>query len=266
MNGTKPESRAARRKARRRARLKRMIPWLAAALVIAAGLLSLPFALRPGADRSAAADAPVEAVPSAAADAPAVQPALPAGMVNPPAEAVLSAAVDAPAVQPALPAGMVTAREAVLSATVDDPAWIRPRRRNGSRSGVPENPSAGTEAPSDWAEAILTGRKPRPDGRRPRRPRLRIVVPTPSPTPEPVYYDHLRRRGLHAGGDVSGRSYSAFAGVFKKNGAEYFLKKRPGHLTRGRPDHRQPGGPADQGEALPQEDVRVKGEPEYVKI
>jgi poly-gamma-glutamate synthesis protein (capsule biosynthesis protein) len=56
VNG-KPERRAERRKARQRARLIRILPWLAAVILTAAGLLSLPHLLRPGADLSAMADA-----------------------------------------------------------------------------------------------------------------------------------------------------------------------------------------------------------------
>ncbi len=73
--------------------------------------------------------------------------------------------------------------KSVLSATEDDPAWIDRAAETEASSGVPETPSAGTEA-HPTGGSPLTGRKPSlmDDGP---SATSRIVVPTPSPTPEP---------------------------------------------------------------------------------
>jgi poly-gamma-glutamate synthesis protein (capsule biosynthesis protein) len=164
----KPESRAARRKARSRARLVRFLPWIAAGLLAAAVLLLLPGLLRSSADLPAMADAmrAVTASPEPTRNAPA-------------------AATD----------------------------------------GLPAEEDAATDEPDGTAEtdeATPAEASPAPDAHAEETPAP--PLPAAAPASEPVKITISAAGDCTLGGDSSGRSYSAFAAAYKKNGAAYFLK------------------------------------------
>jgi poly-gamma-glutamate synthesis protein (capsule biosynthesis protein) len=211
----KSERRAARRKARQRARLIRILPWLAAVVLTAAGLLSLPLILRPGADLPAKADAPdvVQTAPAgvlampAGTQSPPHETAAPAGTVAPPVETALSAATMAPPVETTAPAGTVVPPPVAPSAT-----------------------------------------------------------PAPSPAPEPVLLTISAAGDCTLGGDVSGRSHSAFASAYRKNGAAYFLKNVRDIFAQDDLTIVNLEGPLTKAKRHREKEFAFSGDPEYVEI
>jgi len=215
VNKAKPESRAARRKARRRARLIRIIPWLAAVVLTAAGLLSLPFLLRQG-----------------VADAPAAIEASPAGEEIPPADAALTAGTMSP--------------DAALTDAADALAAVR--TASDGKAAPPVGtaaPPAGTAAPSPTALS---------------------AAPAPSPTPEPVRLTISAVGDCTLGGDVSSRTYAAFASAYRKNGPAWFLKNVREIFAQDDLTIVNLEGPLTKATRHRDEKFVFKGHPAYVKI
>ena len=196
----KPKRRAARRKALKRARLMRILPWLAAVILIVAGFLSLPHLLRPGVDMPAMADAP------------SAMKTAPAGTVAPPAETDAPAATMAPSVETDLPSGTVA---------------------------------------SPFGTAV---------------PEEAVVTPSVSPASLPVRITISAAGDCTLGGDASGRSYSAFANVYRKNGAAYFLKNVRDIFAEDDLTIVNLEGPLTKAKKFREKEFAFKGNPEYVKI
>ena len=135
-------SRAARREARRKARWTRIVPWLAAAILAAAGLILLPGALRPAEGLPAATFAPVVAQTgqdsaSAAPDAAQIGPDA--------ASAALDAALAAPDTAQTTPDTAQTTPDTTQTGPVSTPA---------SEATETNAPAAPSPAPSPAAEPV----------------------------------------------------------------------------------------------------------------
>lgn len=253
MNEAKPESRAARRKARTRARLIRILPWIAAVFLAAAVLLLLPGILRPAADLPAMADAARLTSPeSPGPDGKALggaQDGLPAPIAAEAANAP-DAATDKPG--PGAPDGM---NADLPDETSDEPD-----------TGAPDGMDA--DLPDEASDEILVDESPALDASTPETPAppLPSTTPSPSPASEPIRITISAAGDCTLGGDASGRSYSAFASAYRKNGAAYFLENVRDIFAGDDLTIVNLEGPLTKAKRHREKEFVFRGDPEYVEI
>lgn len=246
MNEAKPESRAARRKARTRARLIRILPWIAAVFLAAAVLLLLPGVLRPKTDLPAMADAArltaTDEPDATVTDEPdtGAPDALSSGI----ADEFPGNFAESPDGLNAVVAGEFSGR------TADAPDA---EAQDAMNADLPDEASDAFRA--DESTALKTPAPPLPS-----------AVPSPSPASEPVRITISAAGDCTLGGDASGRSYSAFASAYRKSGPAYFLEHVRDIFAGDDLTIVNLEGPLTKAKRHREKEFVFKGDPEYVEI
>ncbi len=253
MNELKPESRAARRKARNRARLVRLLPLIAAVFLAAAVLLLLPGVLRPNADLPAMADAArltASESPGSDGNASTGAPGLPDETTD-----GLSAVA---ANEPAANEPDAGSPDALSDGFADEFSEDDTGSPDGMNADLPDETSDGFRADGSPAPEASIAETPAPP--------LPSAALSPSPASEPVRFTISAAGDCTLGGDASGRSYAAFASAYKKNGPAYFLQNVRDIFAGDDLTIVNLEGPLTKAKKYREKEFAFRGDPEYVEI
>ncbi len=229
------KKRAARREAKRRARAVRLCAGFAAAVLAVAGSFLLLGALR----------ARVEPADAVAAGMPSVTAAPEAATSEP--ERTPFAAFDAEDANAAMP----------TDAPDDGADTLMPDANDAA--------SDARDASSDADAAFGTGAD-EASGPVDSKEAAQPAAPSPSPTAAPVRFTISAAGDCTLGGDTRSRTYNAFAGVFKKGGADYFFKNVREIFEGDDLTIVNLEGPLTTAKRFRDKQFAFKGDPKYAKI